>query len=115
VILQLSCSSPSDELAAASRRAVAAMGLLLSRHCPVWAEGCGLLLLQRLAYASAVAYPLASLPLTIYCALPAVCLLTGKFVFPDVVSYRDGVLLLSSVIASVVLELRWSRVPMRAW
>jgi cellulose synthase A len=34
------------------------------------------------------------------------------------VSYRDGVLLvllLPSVIASVVLELQWSRVPMRAW
>lgn len=45
------------------------MGLLLSRHCPVWAEGCGLLLLQRLAYASAVAYPLASLPLIAYCTL----------------------------------------------
>jgi hypothetical protein len=64
-----------------------------------------------------VAYPLASLPLTVYCALPAVCLLTGKSTFPSDVSYYDGVLilLLFSVAASVVLGLRWSRVPLRAW
>ncbi|KAK3130763.1 hypothetical protein QOZ80_6BG0497770 [Eleusine coracana subsp. coracana] len=114
-------STPSAELAAASRRAVAAMGLLLSRHCPVWAECASRLpLLQRVAYVSLVAHPLTSLPLTVYCALPAVCLLTGRSIFPDdaVMSSHDGgllILLLFSVIASVVLELRWSRVLLRAW
>ncbi|KAL6602949.1 hypothetical protein ACP70R_043310 [Stipagrostis hirtigluma subsp. patula] len=112
-------ASPSDVLAGASRRAVAAMGLLLSRHCPVWAGGGGhLRLLQRLGYISCVAYPLASLPITIYCALPAACLIAGRFIFPADLSYYDGVmliLLLSSVAATVVLELRWSRVPLRAW
>ncbi|XP_062227667.1 putative cellulose synthase A catalytic subunit 11 [UDP-forming] [Phragmites australis] len=110
-------ASPTDLLAGASRRAVAAMGVLLSRHCPVWGGG-RLRILLRLGYVSCVAYPLASLPLTVYCALPAACLLTGKFVFPDDVSYYDGVLLillLSSVVATVVLELRWSGVPLRAW
>lgn len=111
--------TPSADLAAASRRAVAAMSVLLSRHCPVWAEPGGRLpLLQRLAYVSLVAYPVASLPLTVYCALPAVCLLTGKSIFPEMVSYYDGVLLillLSSVIATSALEMRWSRVPLRAW
>uniref|UniRef100_A0A0E0HT70 Uncharacterized protein n=1 Tax=Oryza nivara TaxID=4536 RepID=A0A0E0HT70_ORYNI len=111
-------ASPADVLAGASRRAVAAMGILLSRrHSPVWA-GRRLGLLQRLGYVARAAYPLASLPLTVYCALPAVCLLTGKSTFPGDVSYYDGVLLillLFSVAASVALELRWSRVPLRAW
>ncbi|RLN12653.1 hypothetical protein C2845_PM09G17700 [Panicum miliaceum] len=111
--------NPSDVLAGASRRAVAAMGVLLSRHCPVWAGAGGRMrLLQRLGYVTCVAYPLASLPLTAYCALPAACLLTGRSIFPDDVSYYDAVLLillLSSVAATAALELRWSRVTLRAW
>lgn len=112
-------ASPSDVLAVASRRAVEAMGVLLSRHCPVWsAAGGRLRLTQRLGYVSCVAYPLASLPLTVYCALPAACLLTGRSVFPDEVGYYDAVLLillLSSVVATAALELRWSGVALRAW
>ncbi|XP_037462358.1 putative cellulose synthase A catalytic subunit 11 [UDP-forming] [Triticum dicoccoides] len=111
-------ASPSDMLAGASRRASAAMGILLSRHCPVWAGGGSMRPLQRLAYVNCVAYPLTSIPLTVYCALSAVCLLTGKFIFPDDVDDYDGfllVLLLSSVIASVALELKWSGVSLRAW
>ncbi|KAM3191856.1 hypothetical protein ACQJBY_069223 [Aegilops geniculata] len=110
--------SPSDMLAGASRRASAAMGILLGRHCPVWAGGGSMRPLQRLAYVNCVAYPLTSIPLTVYCALSAVCLLTGKFIFPDDVDDYDGfllVLLLSSVIASVALELKWSGVSLRAW
>ncbi|XP_066369818.1 putative cellulose synthase A catalytic subunit 11 [UDP-forming] isoform X2 [Miscanthus floridulus] len=112
-------ASLSDVLAGASQRAVAAMGVLLSRHCPVWAGAGGRLrFMQRLGYVSCVAYPLASLPLTVYCALPASCLLTGKSIFPDDVDYYDAVLiilLLSSVVATVALELRWSGVTLRAW
>jgi cellulose synthase A len=111
--------SPSEMLARASRRAAAAMGTLLSRHCPAWAGHSGNMRpLHRLAYVNRVAYPLASLPLTVYCALSAVCLLAGKSIFPDDVSYDAGVLLvllLSSVIASVALELKWSGVSLRAW
>nr|BAD35898.1 cellulose synthase-like [Oryza sativa Japonica Group] len=73
---------------------------------------------DRLGYVTRVAYPLASLLLTVYCVLPAVCLLTGKSTFPGDVNYYDGVLLillLFSVATSVVLELRWSCVPLRAW
>jgi len=88
-------ASLSDVLAGASQRAVAAMGVLLSRHCPVWAGAGGRLrFMQRLGYVSCVAYPLASLPLTVYCALPASCLLTGKSIFPDDVGYYDAVLLI---------------------
>ena len=60
------------------------MGILLSRHCPVWAGGGSMRPLQRLAYVNCVAYPLTSIPLTVYCALSAVCLLTGKFIIPPV-------------------------------
>ncbi|CAN6207342.1 unnamed protein product [Urochloa humidicola] len=115
-------ASPSDVLAGASRRAAAAMGVLLSlRHCPVWAGAGGggrMRLLQRLGYVSGAAYPLASLPLTLYCALPAACLLTGRSIFPEELSYYDGLLLisfLSSAAAAAALELRWGRVPPRAW
>ncbi|CAN6177652.1 unnamed protein product [Urochloa humidicola] len=116
-------ASASDVLAGASRRAAAAMGVLLSlRHCPIWScagSGAGRMrLLQRLGYVSLAAYPLASLPLTLYCALPAVCLLTGKSIFPDDLGYYDAVLLisfLSSAAATVALELRWGRVTLRAW
>ncbi|CAL5039246.1 unnamed protein product [Urochloa decumbens] len=115
-------ANPSDVLAGAARRAAAAMGVLLSlRHCPVWAgagSGGRLRLLQRLGYVSAAAYPLVSLPLTLYCALPAACLLTGRSVIPEDVGYYDAVLLisfLSSAAAAVALELRWSRVTLRAW
>jgi cellulose synthase A len=112
-------ASPADVLASASKRAVAAMGVLLSRHCPVWAgAGGSLRFMQRLGYVSCVAYPLASIPLTVYCALPAACLLTGKSIFPDDVGFNDAVvviLLLSSVVATVALELRWSGVTLRAW
>nr|XP_051201836.1 putative cellulose synthase A catalytic subunit 11 [UDP-forming] [Lolium perenne] len=110
--------SPSEMLAGASRRAVAAMGILLSRHCPLWAAGTRMKPLQRLAYVNRVAYPLASLPLTVYCALSAACLLAGKSIFPNDVGYDAGVLLvllLFSVIASVALELKWSGVSLRAW
>uniref|UniRef100_A0A0D9WRU6 Uncharacterized protein n=1 Tax=Leersia perrieri TaxID=77586 RepID=A0A0D9WRU6_9ORYZ len=116
-------ASPSEHLAGASRGAVAAMAILLSRrHCPIWAGWAGgggrIRLLQRVGYVGRVAYPLASIPLTVYCFLPAVCLLTGKSTFPADVTYYDGVLLillLSSVAASVALELRWSRVSLHAW
>ncbi|CAL5048525.1 unnamed protein product [Urochloa decumbens] len=115
-------ANPSDVLAGAARRAAAAMGVLLSlRHCPVWAgAGAGgrLRLLQRLGYVAGAAYPLVSLPITLYCALPAACLLTGRSVFPEDVGYYDAVLLisfLSSAAAAVALELRWSRVTLRAW
>ncbi|CAN6194541.1 unnamed protein product [Urochloa humidicola] len=116
-------AGPSDVLAGASRRAAAAMGVLLSlRHCPVWScagAGAGRMhLLQRLGYVSLAAYPLASLALTLYCALPAACLLTGRSAFQDDVGYYDAVLLisfLSSAAATVALELRWGRVTLRAW
>jgi hypothetical protein len=57
----------------------------LSRHCPLWYGYSGnLKCLERLAYINTTIYPLTSLPLVAYCTLPAICLLTGKFIIPTV-------------------------------
>jgi cellulose synthase A len=40
--------------------------------------------LERFAYINTTIYPFALLPLLAYCTLPAVCLLTGKFIMPSV-------------------------------
>uniref|UniRef100_A0A151U489 Cellulose synthase A catalytic subunit 5 [UDP-forming] n=1 Tax=Cajanus cajan TaxID=3821 RepID=A0A151U489_CAJCA len=40
--------------------------------------------LQRLAYTSSIVYPFTSIPLLIYCTIPAVCLLTESSSFPTV-------------------------------
>nr|ABG06122.1 cellulose synthase [Gossypium hirsutum] len=57
-------------------------------------------------------YPFTSLPLIAYCSLPAICLLTGKFIIPTL-SNLASVLFLGlflSIIVTAVLELRWSGV-----
>ncbi|KAG5408804.1 hypothetical protein IGI04_005123 [Brassica rapa subsp. trilocularis] len=38
--------------------------------------------LQRMAYINTIVYPFTSLPLVAYCTIPAICLLTGKFIIP---------------------------------
>ena len=66
--------------------ALGSVEIFLSRHCPIWYGWGGgrLKLLQRLAYINTVVYPFTSFPLLCYCALPAVCLLTDKFIIPSV-------------------------------
>lgn len=75
----------SDRLHQVLRWALGSVEILLSRHCPIWyGYGCGLKPLERFSYINSVVYPLTSLPLIAYCTLPAVCLLTGKFIVPEV-------------------------------
>lgn len=75
----------SDRLNQVLRWALGSIEILLSRHCPIWYGYNGKLkLLERLAYINTIVYPLTSLPLLAYCVLPAVCLLTGKFIIPEV-------------------------------
>jgi len=75
----------SDRLHQVLRWALGSVEILLSRHCPIWyGYGCGLKWLERLSYINSVVYPLTSIPLIAYCTLPAVCLLTGKFIVPEV-------------------------------
>lgn len=75
----------SDRLNQVLRWALGSIEILLSRHCPIWYGYNGKLKpLERLAYINTIVYPLTSLPLIAYCVLPAVCLLTGKFIIPEV-------------------------------
>ncbi|KAI5432507.1 Cellulose synthase A catalytic subunit 8 [UDP-forming] [Lathyrus oleraceus] len=104
----------SDRLHQVLRWALGSVEIFLSRHCPLWyAVGGGRLKwLQRLAYINTIVYPFTSLPLVAYCTLPAICLLTGKFIIPTL-SNLASVLFLGlflSIIVTSVLELRWSGV-----
>ena len=75
----------SDRLNQVLRWALGSIEILLSRHCPIWYGYNGRLrLLERLAYINTIVYPLTSIPLIAYCVLPAICLLTGKFIIPEV-------------------------------
>lgn len=76
----------SDRLNQVLRWALGSVEILLSRHCPIWYgyKGGRLKLLERLAYINTIVYPITSLPLIAYCVLPAICLLTGKFIIPEV-------------------------------
>lgn len=104
----------SDRLHQVLRWALGSVEIFLSRHCPLWyGFGAGRLkLLQRMAYINTIVYPFTSLPLVAYCTLPAICLLTGKFIIPTL-SNLASVLFLGlfiSIITTAVLELRWSGV-----
>ncbi|KAK9706821.1 hypothetical protein RND81_07G153900 [Saponaria officinalis] len=109
----------SDRLHQVLRWALGSIEIFLSRHCPLW-YGCGggrLKWLQRLAYINTIIYPFTSLPLIAYCTLPAICLLTGKFIIP-VLSNTASMLFLGlfmSIITVSVLELRWSGVSIEDW
>jgi cellulose synthase A len=75
----------SDRLNQVLRWALGSVEISLSRHCPLWYGYSGnLKCLERLAYINTTIYPLTSLPLVAYCTLPAICLLTGKFIIPTV-------------------------------
>lgn len=78
----------SDRLHQVLRWALGSVEIFLSRHCPLWYGFAGgrLKWLQRLAYINTIVYPFTSLPLVAYCTIPAICLLTGKFIIPTVSS-----------------------------
>jgi cellulose synthase A len=75
----------SDRLNQVLRWALGSVEIFLSRHCPLWyGFGGRLKFLERFAYVNSIVYPLTSIPLLVYCTLPAICLLTGKFIIPSV-------------------------------
>ncbi|KAM1008395.1 hypothetical protein ACFX13_004912 [Malus domestica] len=104
----------SDRLHQVLRWALGSVEIFLSRHCPLWYGFAGgrLKLLQRMAYINTIVYPFTSLPLVAYCTLPAICLLTGKFIIPTLTNLASALFLglFISIIATSVLELRWSGV-----
>ncbi|TXG70440.1 hypothetical protein EZV62_005375 [Acer yangbiense] len=92
--------------------------ILFSRHCPMWyGYGGRLKWLERFAYVNTTIYPITSIPLLAYCTLPAVCLLTGKFIIPQISNIASVwfISLFLSIFATGILEMRWSGVGIDEW
>ncbi|XP_017981277.1 PREDICTED: cellulose synthase A catalytic subunit 5 [UDP-forming] [Theobroma cacao] len=108
----------SDRLHQVLRWALGSVEIFLSRHCPIWyGYGCGLKSLERFSYIASVVYPLTSIPLLIYCTLPAVCLLTGKFIVPEISNYASILFMSLFVVIAVtsILEMQWGGVGIHDW
>ncbi|KAK4745870.1 hypothetical protein SAY87_012182 [Trapa incisa] len=108
----------SDRLHQVLRWALGSVEIFFSRHCPLWyAYGGKLKYLERLAYINTIVYPFTAIPLLAYCTIPAVCLLTGKFIIPTLNNLASiwFLALFLSIIATGILELRWSGVSIEDW
>ncbi|GAV63561.1 Cellulose_synt domain-containing protein [Cephalotus follicularis] len=108
----------SDRLHQVLRWALGSIEIFLSRHCPLWyGYGGGLKWLERLSYINATIYPWTSIPLLAYCTLPAVCLLTGKFITPELSNVASlwFLSLFICIFATSILEMRWSGVGIDEW
>ncbi|XP_025689700.1 cellulose synthase A catalytic subunit 2 [UDP-forming] isoform X1 [Arachis hypogaea] len=108
----------SDRLHQVLRWALGSVEIFFSRHCPIWyGYGGGLKWLERFSYINSVVYPWTSLPLLVYCTLPAICLLTGKFIVPEISNYASLVFmgLFISIAATGILEMQWGGVTIDDW
>ncbi|KAK7343169.1 hypothetical protein VNO80_26132 [Phaseolus coccineus] len=108
----------SDRLNQVLRWALGSVEILFSRHCPIWyGYGGRLKWLERFAYVNTTIYPLTAIPLLIYCILPAVCLLTNKFIIPQISNLASiwFISLFLSIFATGILEMRWSGVGIDEW
>ncbi|KAK4764196.1 hypothetical protein SAY87_013634 [Trapa incisa] len=108
----------SDRLHQVLRWALGSVEIFLSRHCPIWyGYGGGLKWLERFSYINSVVYPWTSLPLLVYCTLPAICLLTGKFIVPEISNYASILFmaLFISIAATGILEMQWGGVGIDDW
>ncbi|XP_068658979.1 cellulose synthase A catalytic subunit 5 [UDP-forming]-like isoform X1 [Aristolochia californica] len=108
----------SDRLHQVLRWALGSVEIFLSKHCPIWyGYGGGLKWLERLSYINSVVYPWTSIPLILYCTLPAFCLLTGKFIVPEISNYASIVFmaLFISIAATGILEMQWGHVGIDDW
>lgn len=109
----------SDRLHQVLRWALGSVEIFFSRHCPLWYGygGGRLKWLQRLSYINTIVYPFTSVPLVAYCCLPAICLLTGKFIIPILSNIATiwFLGLFTSIILTSVLELRWSGIGIEDW
>ncbi|WJX87210.1 Cellulose synthase A catalytic subunit 3 [UDP-forming] [Trifolium repens] len=108
----------SDRLNQVLRWALGSVEILFSRHCPIWyGYGGRLKWLERFAYINTTIYPVTAIPLLMYCTLPAVCLLTNKFIIPQISNLASiwFISLFLSIFATGILEMRWSGVGIDEW
>ena len=64
--------------------ALGSIEIFMSKHFPYWYGYGGLKWLQHISYINSIVYPWTSIPLVVYCTLPVVCFLNGKFIIPRV-------------------------------
>ncbi|CAM8945234.1 unnamed protein product [Rhodiola kirilowii] len=108
----------SDRLHQVLRWALGSIEIFFSKHCPLWyGYGGGLKGLERFSYIGATVYPWTSIPLVAYCTIPAICLLTGKFITPELTNVASlwFIALFISIFATGILEMRWSGVGIDEW
>ncbi|OWM90883.1 hypothetical protein CDL15_Pgr027370 [Punica granatum] len=109
----------SDRLNQVLRWALGSVEIFLSKHCPLWYgfSAGRLQWLQRVAYVNTIVYPFTSIPLVAYCSIPAICLLTGKFIIPSLSNLASLVFLglFLSIIVTSVMEMWWSSVNIVEW
>ncbi|KAL2940411.1 Cellulose synthase A catalytic subunit 3 [UDP-forming] [Bienertia sinuspersici] len=108
----------SDRLNQVLRWALGSVEILFSRHCPIWyGYGGRLKWLERFAYVNTTIYPITAIPLVLYCTIPAVCLLTSKFIIPQITNLASiwFISLFLSIFATGILEMRWSGVGIDEW
>ncbi|VFQ61297.1 unnamed protein product [Cuscuta campestris] len=109
----------SDRLNQVLRWALGSVEIFFSRHSPVWYgyKGGKLKFLERFSYVNTTVYPFTSIPLLAYCTLPAICLLTGKFIMPEISTLASlfFIALFLSIFSTGILELRWSGVSIEEW
>ncbi|KAG8044381.1 hypothetical protein GUJ93_ZPchr0050g33540 [Zizania palustris] len=100
------------------RWALGSVEIFFSNHCPLWyGYGGGLKCLERFSYINSIVYPFTSIPLLAYCTLPAICLLTGKFITPELTNVASlwFMALFICIFATGILEMRWSGVGIDDW
>ncbi|XP_047969549.1 cellulose synthase A catalytic subunit 5 [UDP-forming]-like isoform X2 [Salvia hispanica] len=108
----------SDRLHQVLRWALGSVEIFLSKHCPIWyGYGGGLKWLERFSYINSVVYPWTSIPLLVYCTLPAICLLTGKFIVPEISNYAGIIFIALFITIAVtgILEMQWGGVGLDDW
>uniref|UniRef100_A0A0D9WY72 Cellulose synthase n=1 Tax=Leersia perrieri TaxID=77586 RepID=A0A0D9WY72_9ORYZ len=108
----------SDRLHQVLRWALGSVEIFFSNHCPLWyGYGGGLKCLERFSYINSIVYPFTSIPLLAYCTLPAICLLTGKFITPELTNVASlwFMALFICIFATGILEMRWSGVGIDDW
>ncbi|XP_038971873.1 cellulose synthase A catalytic subunit 5 [UDP-forming]-like [Phoenix dactylifera] len=108
----------SDRLHQVLQWALGSVEIFLSKHCPIWyGYRGGLKWLARFSYVNSVVYPWTSIPLVAYCTLPAICLLTGKFIVPEISIYASLVFiaLFVSIAATGILEMQWGKASVDDW
>ncbi|KAL9259003.1 Cellulose synthase A catalytic subunit 7 [UDP-forming]-like protein, partial [Drosera capensis] len=109
----------SDRLNQVLRWALGSVEIFFSRHSPLLYgyKGGKLKWLERFAYVNTTVYPFTSIPLLAYCTLPAICLLTGKFIMPTISTFASlfFIALFLSIFATGILELKWSGVSIEEW